>query len=62
MTVMADEPVYVFECFQARCDQVFEADDEDTLVEVVSGHMNDAHDTFELEDVIVANAMRRKRD
>ena len=61
MTVMTNQPIYVFECFQADCDQVFEADDEDALVAVVTAHMSDAHDTFELEDVILANAELRKR-
>lgn len=62
MTLMSNEPLFVFECFQAHCNQVFEAAGEDNLVEIVTAHMSDAHDTFELEDVIMANAVLRKRD
>lgn len=46
-----------FECLEAGCEVVCRGDDEDELVAVVERHMADAHDSFELEDVILANAV-----
>lgn len=46
-----------YECLESGCDWTTEADDEDKLVEVVNAHMAEAHDTFELEDIIIANAV-----
>ena len=46
-----------YECLEAGCDWKTEAPSEDDLVETVSRHMADAHDTFELEDVIIDNAV-----
>ena len=42
-----------YECLDAGCGEVIVADDETALVEAVQAHMADAHDSFELEDVIV---------
>jgi len=46
-----------YECLEAGCDFVFRGDDDDELVAAVEAHMAEAHDTFELEDVILANAV-----
>ena len=45
-----------WECLEAGCGAVVDAPDEDTLVERVNAHVGEAHGSYELEDVIVANA------
>ncbi len=45
-----------WECLEPGCAFVAEANEEDELVEAVQGHMSTVHNTFELEDVIIANA------
>ena len=42
-----------YECLDADCGEVIVAADEASLLEAVQAHMADAHDSFELEDVIV---------
>ncbi len=42
-----------YECLDADCGEVIVAADEAALLEAVQAHMADAHDSFELEDVIV---------
>jgi predicted small metal-binding protein len=42
-----------YECLDADCGEVIVAADEAALIEAVQAHMADAHDSFELEDVIV---------
>ena len=42
-----------YECLDADCGEVIVAADEAALVEAVQAHMAEAHDSFELEDVIV---------
>jgi predicted small metal-binding protein len=44
-------------CLEAGCGKSIEADDDDALVEAVEAHMAEAHNTFELEDVILANSV-----
>jgi predicted small metal-binding protein len=51
---------YRYECLETDCEAVFEADSEDELVEVVNKHMAEAHDTFELEDIILEGATVRQ--
>ncbi len=43
-------------CLEAGCDAVVTAADEDELIEKVNGHVGDAHASYELEDIILANA------
>ena len=43
-------------CLEAGCETVVTAADEDELVEKVNAHVGDAHGSYELEDVIIANA------
>ena len=42
-----------YECLDADCGEVIVAADEAALVVAVQAHMAEAHDSFELEDVIV---------
>jgi predicted small metal-binding protein len=43
-------------CLEAGCDAVVTAEDEDELIEKVNAHVGEAHASYELEDVILANA------
>jgi predicted small metal-binding protein len=45
-----------WECLEAGCSAVVTAADDDELVEKVNAHVGDAHGSYELEDVILANA------
>ncbi|MDX6583589.1 MAG: hypothetical protein QOI10_2773 [Solirubrobacterales bacterium] len=42
-----------YRCLDAGCDVEIQAADERTLIEAVQAHVAEAHDSFELEDVIV---------
>lgn len=42
-----------YECLDAGCGELIVAADRQALVEAVQRHMAEAHDSFELEDVIV---------
>lgn len=46
-----------WECMEAGCSTVVTATDEDELVERVNAHIAKAHDSYELEDVILADAV-----
>ena len=46
-----------YECLEAGCTFRVDASSEEELVDIVQRHMSDAHSSFELEDVIVANAV-----
>jgi hypothetical protein len=50
---MSAAVAYRYECLDVECGAVIVAPDREALVELVQGHMADAHDSFELEDVIV---------
>jgi predicted small metal-binding protein len=45
-----------FVCLEARCDQVIEADGDEELVRAVQEHVAEAHNSFELEEFILAGA------
>jgi predicted small metal-binding protein len=45
-----------YECLDAGCGEVISAADPDALVAAVQEHMSSAHDSFELEDVILDTA------
>jgi predicted small metal-binding protein len=53
-----------WECLEPGCGFAVEADSDDVLVEKVREHMASAHDTFELEDMIldVATPVEGPRD
>jgi predicted small metal-binding protein len=42
-----------YECLDAGCGTIIVAADEQALVEAVQQHMDEAHGSFELEDVII---------
>jgi predicted small metal-binding protein len=42
-----------YECLDAGCGAIIVAADEQALVEAVQRHMDEAHGSFELEDVII---------
>jgi predicted small metal-binding protein len=43
-------------CLEAGCEAVVTAAGEDELVAKVNEHMGEAHASYELEEVVVANA------
>jgi predicted small metal-binding protein len=43
-------------CLEAGCSAVVTAGGEDELIEKVNDHVAEAHASYELEDVILANA------
>jgi hypothetical protein len=43
-------------CLEAGCSAVVTAAGEDELIEKVNAHVGEAHDSYELEDVILASA------
>ncbi len=45
-----------FVCLEAGCDQVIEADGDEELIEAVQKHVAEAHNSFELEEFILAGA------
>ena len=45
-----------WECLEAGCDAIVTAANEDELIEKVNAHVGEAHASYELEDVILANA------
>jgi predicted small metal-binding protein len=45
-----------WECLEAGCSAGVKADGEDELIEKVNAHVGEAHQSYELEDVIIANA------
>lgn len=45
-----------FVCLEAGCETAIEANGDDELVQAVQEHMAQAHNSFELEDFILAGA------
>ncbi len=43
-------------CMESGCETEVTAGSDEELVEAVNAHMREAHDSYELEDVILANA------
>ena len=43
-------------CLEVGCETVVEADSDETLVEAANAHVREAHDSYELEEVILASA------
>jgi predicted small metal-binding protein len=43
-------------CLEVGCGAVVEADSDEELVEAANAHVSDAHDSYELEEVILASA------
>ncbi len=51
------EPRKRFICLEAGCDQVIEAGSDEELIEVVQAHVAEAHNSFELDEFILAGAV-----
>jgi predicted small metal-binding protein len=51
-----------FECLEADCEFEVEAASDEELIDAVQQHMGEAHDSFELDDVILANATPATRN
>jgi hypothetical protein len=51
-----------YECLDAGCGEVIVAADEAALIDAVQAHMAEAHDSFELEDVIVDTSTEVKKE
>jgi predicted small metal-binding protein len=45
-----------FVCLESGCEAAIQADSEDELVQAVQVHMAEAHNSFELDDFILAGA------
>jgi predicted small metal-binding protein len=45
-----------FVCLEAGCERVIEARDDEELVRAVQEHVAEAHNSFELEEFILAGA------
>ena len=45
-----------FTCLEAGCDIVIEAGSDEELIRAVQTHVADAHNSFELEEFILAGA------
>lgn len=43
-------------CLEEGCGVEVTAADDDSLVEAVTAHVREAHGSYELEDVVLANA------
>jgi predicted small metal-binding protein len=51
---MATKKQYV--CLEAGCQKVIQANTDEELVEAVQQHVAEAHDSFELDEFILAGA------
>ena len=50
--------VLAYRCLEAGCDAEIRAADEQALVDAVQAHVAEAHDSFELDEVILDVARR----
>ena len=51
-----------YECLEAGCGQTIRAADEAQLVAAVQRHVAEAHDSFELDEIILASAVEVEVD
>jgi predicted small metal-binding protein len=51
-----------FVCLEAGCERVIEANSDEELVRAVQEHVAEAHNSFELEDFILAGATEADSD
>jgi hypothetical protein len=51
-----------YECLDADCGHIIVAADQAALIAAVQEHMSSAHDSFELEDVIVDTSTEAAED
>ena len=45
-----------FVCLESGCDKAIQADSDEQLIEAVQNHVAEAHNSFELEEFILAAA------
>jgi predicted small metal-binding protein len=45
-----------FVCLEAGCEKVIEANSDEELIQAVQEHVAEAHDSFELDEFILAGA------
>jgi predicted small metal-binding protein len=45
-----------FVCLESGCDRVIEAESDEELIEAVQAHVAEAHNSFELDEFILAGA------
>ena len=50
------QTVRQWRCLEVDCGTVVSAGNDEELVEAVNDHVRQAHDSYELEEVILANA------
>jgi predicted small metal-binding protein len=43
-------------CLEVGCETVVTADSDDALVQAANAHVSEAHDSYELEEVVLASA------
>jgi predicted small metal-binding protein len=51
-----------FVCLEAGCERVIEANSDEELIRAVQEHVADAHNSFELDDFILAGATEVEGD
>ncbi len=51
-----------FVCLEAGCDTVIEANNDEELIQAVQEHMTEDHNSFELDDFILAGATEVDRE
>jgi predicted small metal-binding protein len=49
-------------CMEVGCDFVVTAESEDDLIEAANAHVSEAHDSYELDEVILAGAEDVERE
>jgi predicted small metal-binding protein len=59
---MTDTKKKRFVCLEAGCDQAIEADSDEQLIEAVQQHVAQAHNSFELDEFILAGATEVDRE
>jgi predicted small metal-binding protein len=45
-----------FVCLEAGCDRIIEAESDEELIKAVQAHVAEAHNSFELDEFIIAGA------
>ena len=51
-----------FVCLEAGCETVIEASNDEELIQAVQEHVAEAHNSFELDDFILAGATEVDRE
>ena len=51
-----------FVCLEAGCDRMIEANSDEELIALVQEHVSEAHNSFELDEFILAGATEVESD